>query len=495
MPNPASTPFDVEIPGLDKLFIGGRWVEPATSATIDVINPSTEEVVATVAAPSPADADAAVAAARDAFDNGPWPRMSIEERVEVCRRFGAELETRMAVMNRAWTFESGYTTAHSEMINTGAGPFVWNNAINIAAGLPWEERRQTAGTDVLVRREPIGTVLAILTYNGPVVLMGMKVIPGLLAGCPMVVKFAPDSQLTSRLVSEAAQAAGFPPGVFNALAAETETSQYLVSHPGIDMVHMTGGTPIAIDVVTRTAPRLARTALELGGKAPAILDEDVDLDAVLPTLIPGCTGGLGQVCVSLQRILVPRSRYDEIVSAMAEAFEALTVGDPFDPASVYGPLANERAVVRTEKMLAHALEQGAKIAAGGGRPSHLDRGFFFAPTLLRDVDENMDIARDEVFGPIVCVLAYDSISDAIRIANSTPDGLAASVYSRDADKALEIAKQLRSGTVAINIAGVSLTEPFGGVGTSGWGRECGAEGILEFTQIKQVLLSGSYVES
>ncbi|MGQ0624578.1 MAG: aldehyde dehydrogenase family protein [Sporichthyaceae bacterium] len=494
MPNPESRALDVAVPHLNEFFIGGAWVAPATPATRGVVMPSTEEVIVTVPDPSPADADAAVAAARQAFDHGPWPRMTVSERVAVCRRFGAELERRMTDMNRAWSFESGYTKAHGDMINTGAGPFVWNNALDIAQGLPWEERRTSPATDVLVRREPIGTVLAILTYNGPVVLMGMKVIPGLIAGCTFVVKFAPDSQLTARQVCEAAEVAGFPSGVFNGLAADTEASRHLVSHPGIDMVHMTGGTPIAVDVVTRTAPRLARTALELGGKAPAIICQDADLDAVLPTLVFGSTGALGQVCISLQRILAPRARYEEIVERLAAQWSNLKVGDPFDPSNDFGPLANERALVRVEKMLARALEQGARVAAGGRRPPHLDRGFFFEPTLLRDVEESMDIARDEVFGPIVVAIPYDDDADAVRIANSTTDGLAASVYSADPDRALGIAKQLRTGTVAINMAGCSLTEPFGGVGTSGWGRECGAEGILEFTQIKQVLLRGSYAD-
>lgn len=495
MPNPESRTLDVTVPHLNEFFVGGSWIAPATSATVGVVMPSTEEVVATAADPAPADADKAVAAARDAFDNGPWPRMTVAARVAVCRRFGAELEARMEAINRAWTFESGYTAAHSTMINTGAGPFVWNNALNIAESLPWQELRTSAATEVLVRREPLGTVLGILTYNGPLVLMGMKIIPGLIAGCTFVVKFASDSQLTSRQICEAAEAAGFPPGVFNALAAGLETTQHLVSHPGIDMVHLTGGNAVAVDVVSRTAPRLARTALELGGKAPAIVLEDADLAAVLPTLVPGSTGGLGQVCVSLQRILAPRDRYEEIVGALAAAFDALTVGDPFDPANDYGPLGNERALVRTEKMLARALEQGAKVAAGGTRPAGLDRGYFFRPTLLRDVDTSMDIASEEVFGPIVVVIPYEDEADAIRIANSTPDGLAASVYSADHDRAVAVANQLRTGTVAINIAGVSLTEPFGGVGASGWGRECGAEGIFEFTQYKQVLLRGSYVES
>jgi acyl-CoA reductase-like NAD-dependent aldehyde dehydrogenase len=495
MSSPAKTRLDVEIPGLDKLFIAGEWVEPSSDRKFEVVMPSTEEVIATVAAPSFADADAAVAAARAAFDEGPWPRMTPAERAEVCRRFGAELEARMDVLNRAWTYESGYPKAHGDMINTGAGTMIWNHAIDIAPTLPWEEHRVSGASEVLIQREPIGVVLGILTYNGPVVEMGMKVIPGLLAGCPIILKFAPDSQLTSRLISEAVAAAGFPAGVISSLAADLETSQYLVSHEGIDMVHMTGGVPVAVDVVKRTADRLGRTALELGGKSPAIITDDADLDAVLPTLVPGCIGGLGQVCVALSRILVSHKRYDEVVGRLAEAFKATKVGDPFDPSVDFGPLGNERAVIRAEKMLARAVEQGATVVAGGGRPAHLGRGFYFEPTLLRDVHEHMDIAQDEVFGPIVAVIPYDDIDDAIRIANGTKSGLAASVYSGDSDEALRIARRIRSGSVAINLAGVCLTEPFGGVKQSGWGRECGAEGILEFTDIKQVLLRGSYSES
>lgn len=324
--------------------------------------------------------------------------------------------------------------------------------------------------------------------------MGMKVIPALLAGCPVVVKFSPESQLTSRFIAEAAAATGFPPGVLSFLAAELDTSQYLVRHPGIDMVHMTGGTAVAMDVVAQTSKRLARTVLELGGKSPAIITEDADIDDVLTTLVPGAIGGCGQVCVALTRILVPSIRYDEIVGKIAEAFNAIKVGDPFDPENDLGPLGNRRALERTERMLERALEQGAKIAAGGRRPEGLDGGFFFAPTLLRDVTNDMEIAQDEVFGPLIVVIPYADIDDAVRIANGSKFGLAGSVYAADKDAALAIARRIHSGGVALNSAGISLTEPFGGIKQSGWGRECGAEGILEFTDIKQILLSGSYSE-
>jgi acyl-CoA reductase-like NAD-dependent aldehyde dehydrogenase len=484
--------LDVAVPGLEQVFIAGAWATPGDAATIDVVMPSTESVIATVPSPGTGDADDAVSAARTAFDEGPWPAMTIQERARICRTFADELEARLDALNRAWMFESGYTKAHGEMINSGAARAIWDHALTIAPTLQWEEIRNNGTGEVLIQRRPVGAVLAILTYNGPVPLMGMKVIPALLAGCTVVVKFAPESQLTSRLIMDAARAAGFPAGVISGLAAGLDTSKYLVAHPGIDMVHMTGGTAVAKEVVAQAAQRLARTGLELGGKSPAIITDDVDIDHVLATLVPGAIGGGGQVCVALSRILVSRNRYDEVVAKLADAFNAVKVGDPFDPHNDLGPLANKKALERTERMLANAIEEGAVVAAGGNRPAGLDRGYYFSPTLLRNVTNDMEIAQEEVFGPITVVLAYDDLDDAIRIANDTKFGLAASVYAGDQNKALEIAKRIRSGGVALNLAGCSLTEPFGGVKQSGWGREGGAEGILEFTETKQILLSGGY---
>lgn len=487
------TGLDVEVPGLDQLFIGGEWVAPATTDTVDVVMPSTGQVIATVPAPAPTDADAAAEAAHRAFVDGPWPRMPIAERIAVCTRFADALEARMETMNRLWAFESGFPLTHSAMINTGAATMIWREALRNAALIEWEEQRNEGGSEVLIQRQPVGAVLGIITYNGPVPLHGMKIIPALLAGCPVVVKAAPESQLTTRVIADAAAEAGFPPGVFSMLAAGTETSKHLVGHPGIDMVHMTGGTAVAVDVVTRTAPRLARTALELGGKSPAIVLDDANLDEVMPTLVPGAVGGVGQVCVALSRILVSRARYDEVVARLVDEFGKYRVGDPFEEDTVLGPLSNARTRERTEAMLERAQEQGAKVAAGGRRPEGLpEGGFWFEPTLLRDVTTDMEIAQEEVFGPITCVLAYDDADDAVRIANDSKFGLAASVYSADRDAALAVAKRIHSGGVAINLAGVCLTQPFGGVKQSGWGRECGKEGILEFTEIKQILLSGSY---
>jgi acyl-CoA reductase-like NAD-dependent aldehyde dehydrogenase len=495
MTTSAPPALDVKVPGLDQLFIAGHWVDPATDRTFDVISPSTEESVAIVADPSPADCDRAVEAGRAAYDSGPWPRMTVQERIEVCSRLCDAMEARLDDMNRAWAFESGAPLAHGAMINSGAGTMAWRRALEAAGELTFEEKRSGPMGDVLISHVPHGTVLAILTYNGPVVLMGMKVIPALLSGCPVVIKPAPESQLTTRIISECLEEADFPPGVVSVLAGGVEASQHLVSHDGIDLVAITGGTAIATDVLHRIADRIGRAILELGGKSAAIINEDVDLDAVLPTLVPGSSGFCGQVCVSLTRILAPRSRYDEIVDALASSYQQIKMGDPFDPETVLGPLAVKRALERAETAVEGALADGAKIATGGRRPPEMERGWYYEPTLLRDVDNKMSVAQNEVFGPVVCAIPYDGIDDAVAIANDSRYGLAASVYSADADYALDVARRLESGTVAINQAGVCLTEPWGGVKQSGYGRECGPEGILEFTDIRQYVLSGSYLES
>ena len=412
--------------------------------------------------------------------------------MQACTRLVERLEAELPTLNRAWTFESGPTLAHGEMINSGAGVIYLASGIRIGPRLAVGRK---TGTGTFIWREPIGTVLGVLTFNGPIVLMGMKIIPALLAGCTVVIKPAPESALTSRLIAQAIHDAEFPEGVVSVLAADTQVSQHLVSHPDIDMVALTGGTAIGVDVVKRTADRLARTALELGGKSPAIIAEDADLDTVIQTLGAGSSGFMGQVCVNLSRILAPKSRYDEVVDTVAKHYASLRIGDPFSPDTDQGPLAVLRARDRVESYVDIAKQEGARVVTGGQRPAHLNRGWFYEPTLLADVDNSMTIAQEEVFGPVTSVISYDTMDDAISIANDSRFGLACSIYSADEQAALVAARKIRAGGVAINCAGVSLTQPFGGYKQSGWGRECGPEGILEFTQIKQVMIDASYVDS
>jgi len=481
------------IPGLEEVFVANRFVASQGGEMLDVICPADEEVITRVRMPSITDADLAVAAARKAFDEGPWPQMTIQERADICERLADALEKRMGSMNLAWMLEAGAPLAHGEMINAGAGKMVWRHAIEKARSLEFEELREGPMGSTMIRREPLGVVLSILTYNGPVVLMGMKVIPALLAGCCVIIKPAPESPLTSRLVSEAIAEAGLPEGVVSVLAAGAAVTQHMVSHAAVDMVALTGGTAIAIDVVNRTAPRLARTILELGGKSPAIIADDAPLDTVLPTLIDGASGFLGQVCVSLSRLLVSEKRHDEVVEAIGEAYRALKVGLPWDEGVDRGPIAVERGRDRAEAMVNRAVAAGARAVAGGRRPAHLNRGWFYEPTLLDRVTNDMEIAQEEVFGPVTAVITYKDMDEAVAIANDSKFGLASSIYTQDTDLAMSVARRMRSGGVAINAAGVSLTEPFGGFKQSGWGRECGMEGILEFTDQKQILLSGSYL--
>ncbi len=484
-----------DLPALDKVFIGGSWQASQGGTEKQIFCPADEEFLTSVTEPSTADADAAVSAARKAFDEGPWPRMSVEERAKVCDRFADALEARFDRMNMAWMLEAGAPLAHGEMINNGAGTASWRDTIAKARSLAFEETRPSDAGEVLLIREPIGPVLAILTYNGPVVLMGMKVIPALLAGCPVIIKPAPETDLTSRIVAEAIEEADFPPGVVSMLTAGIEVTQHLVEHPDVDMISLTGGTAIAIDVIRRSSYRLARTSLELGGKSPAIVADDADLPTILPHLVGGSTGFQGQVCVTLSRVLVSRNRYDEVTEALASAYDDLKIGLPWDETIDRGPLAVERARDRAEAAVAGAVKQGASIVTGGKRPAQFQRGWYYEPTLLAGIDNSMDIAQEEVFGPVTAMIPYDDMDDAIRIANDSKYGLAASVFSGSTETAIQVARQIRSGGVAINTAGVSLTEPFGGVKQSGWGRECGAEGVLEFTDIKQMLLSGSSIAS
>jgi acyl-CoA reductase-like NAD-dependent aldehyde dehydrogenase len=479
-------------PHVDEVFVGGSWVRPSSRGTCSVVMPSTGETVVTVALPGAAEADAAVEAARRAFDNGSWSDLASEDRIATCRRFTAELEARSEQLSLMWTIESGYPITQSRMTNAAVAPIVWNAALERASEIVWEERRTRFGSDVLVRREPIGVVLGIVPYNGPVPALGTKIIPALLAGNTVVMKTAPDSQLTSRVIADAAAAASFPAGVFSVLSGDLENAQHLVDHRDVDMVTLTSSIQAAVDVVTRTAPRLTRTALELGGKSAAIVLGDADLDEVIPSLVPAGIRSGGQVCVALTRILVRRVSYEDAVARLAAEFAKYKLGDPFDDDTVLGPLGNERALQRVESMLAHAVQDGAKIIAGGHRPAEFDgKGFYFEPTLLRDVDENSFIAQEEVFGPIICVLPYEDEDDAIRIANNSKYGLAGAVYSRDPEHAAAVARRIRTGVVSINQGGISFTEPFGGVKMSGREREGGAEGILSFTDIKQILLRGN----
>ncbi len=479
-------PGELRVPRPDALLIGSRW-QPSSGPSVEVVSPVTGQPVATVVAPSLADADASVAAAAEAY-RGEWPRLPLTRRREICERFCELLEAELGRIGEVWAVESGIPVRWSTTLHRFAARTAWRTALASAEAALASEARTTPVGDVVIEHDPVGPVLAVLPYNGPLATIGSKVIPALLAGTSVVVKAAPESALMMRIVAQCAVEADFPPGVLSILAGEVEVSRHLVRQPAIELISFTGGPRAAADILTGTAQRLPRTVFELGGKSPAVLLDDVDLDRTMRSLVAGAMSGAGQVCAALSRILVPTHRHDEIVDALATAYRALRIGDPLDPTTDHGPLANRAAYERTIDFVDTALSEGASIACGGRRPAGFDTGWFYEPTLLTDVGEQDTVVQNEVFGPVTVVQRYHDDDDAVRIANSTDYGLAASVYSPDRDRALSVARRIRAGSVAINTFGPTMAAPFGGVKRSGWGRECGPEGIREFTETKQLLL-------
>jgi acyl-CoA reductase-like NAD-dependent aldehyde dehydrogenase len=478
----------VVVPHADEVFVAGEWV-PADGGSFDIVSPSSGEVVAKVGLPSAKQAESAIDAAREGFSS--WAGSSASQRVEICRRFCAALEDRLDDMGTVWAVEAGMPVRYSRGLHRIAAVSAWQTLLATAEDALRSERRTTALGDVLVRREAAGVVAAIMAYNGPLVTVASKVLPALLAGCPVIVKAAIESQLIMRIVAEAATTAGFPTGALSILCGDVQVGRTLVDSPAVDMVSLTGGQAAAQQIIDATQGRFARTHLELGGKSPAVILDDADLSATLKTLVPGATGGSGQVCALLSRILVSERRHDEVVEALRGAWQRLRIGDPLDPETRVGPLTTRAALERTEGFVTRAVTAGATVVAGGARPAGFEAGWYYEPTLITDVSRDSDLAQNEVFGPVTAVLTFTDLDDAIRLANDTQFGLAASVYTADVEAGVECAGRIHAGSVAVNAFGPAITAPFGGVKGSGWGREAGPEGILEFTELKQILIGSA----
>lgn len=475
------------VPHGDELFVGSQWVSPARPETVDIVSPTTGETIATVPDVSIADADRAVASARRAFDDRAWSTMSVEERAVFVERYRAAFDERVAAYNQAWAAETGIPFATAEAFGQAASALA-ADSLETARSLTLSERRDTPLGSVEVRREPIGPTLSILTYNGAATEVAFGVLPALLMGNTVIVKLPPENRMLGHFLADALDAAGFPDGVVTVLTADTEVSKYLVAHDDIDLVHFTGGTEIGSEVASVCAKRVARVTLELGGKAAAIVADDVDFDDVIPTLMGGMVTFQGQLCIALTRVLVSRHRHDEFVAKLVEAIEQVRIGDPADPATDFGPLPSERIRARAEGYIERAVAEGATIATGGKRPEGFDGGFFLEPTLLVNVDNSMEVAQNEIFGPVYTVIPYDDVDDAVRIANDTKYGLLSAVFSNDHELAMNVAGRFRTGVAAINANFPCLAAPYGGVKQSGYGRVSGPEGMLELTNIKQVVL-------
>ncbi|WP_216894375.1 aldehyde dehydrogenase [Nocardia alni] len=473
----------------DALFVGGAWIPPATSATIDVVSPHTEKVVGQVPAAAPADVDAAVRSARAAFDEGPWPRLEPAHRIEAVRLLAQHYADSRTEMAALITEEMGAPTSFAQRAHVGLPSVMIDAYCQLAESHAWQQYRPGRyGHDIDIRREPVGVVAAIVPWNMPQFLSITKLIPALLAGCCVILKAAPETPLDALLLADIIDRAGLPEGVVSVLPGDAVTGAYLAQHPGVDKVSFTGSTAAGKSVAAACAVNLTRVDLELGGKSAAIALDDADPEAFATGIVSASLSNSGQICNALTRLVLPSTRADEFVEALAERMRALRIGDPNDPDTRVGPLVSQRQQHRVLEYLDLGIAEGARAVVGGsGAPAGLEQGWYVRPTLFTRADNQMRIAREEIFGPVLTALTYDTEDQAIAIANDSDYGLAAAVWSGDRDHATAVAGRIRAGTVGIN-QGYDMDPfaPFGGMKASGYGRELGPEGLNSYTEVKSI---------
>ncbi|MET0158215.1 MAG: aldehyde dehydrogenase [Acidimicrobiales bacterium] len=471
----------------DTLWIGGDWVPSDGGGSIEVISPHTEQVIATVPEASTADVDNAVAAARAALESGPWATMEPAGRAEVLTNLTGALGGRAEDLAQTITAEMGSPIMFSHLGQVGATLMVADYYANLAKDFTFEEERQGLMSSVLVRREPVGVVGAIVPWNVPLYVTMLKLAPALAAGATMVLKPAPESPLSAYLLAEALEEVGLPKGVVNVLPAGREVGEHLVRHPGVDKIAFTGSTAAGMKIASICGEQLKRYTLELGGKSAAIILDDADVDTTLDNLLQ--VAGLmnnGQACVAQTRVLASRAKYDEVVSGLATRMAAVKVGDPAEMDTEVGPLVAERQRDRVEKYIVQGQEEGAEVVVGGGRPAGQDTGWYVEPTLFAKVTNDMRIAQEEIFGPVISAIPFDDVDDAVAIANDSTYGLSGSVWTADAEAGLGIAKRVRTGTFNVNGFMLEPCAPFGGYTPAGVGGAGGPEGLAAYLEDKAI---------
>jgi aldehyde dehydrogenase (NAD+) len=468
----------------EKVFIGGEWVVPAGADPLPVVNSATEETIATIPGCTPVEVDKAVEAARGAFEG--WAATPREERAEAMAAIAAGLGARTEELTATITQELGMPVKLTQMIQVGLG-------INHFAAMPqaledvrWEE--ELGNSRVL--REPVGVVGAITPWNYPLHQIGAKVAPALAAGCTVVLKPSEVAPLNAFILAEVIESVGLPPGVFNLVTGiGPVVGEAIAAHPGVDFVSFTGSTRAGRRVSELAAATVKPVAMELGGKSPNVLLGDADFARAVPDGVGKCFLNSGQTCSALTRMLVPRERLAEVEELAKAAAEAFTPGDPFDPGTRLGPLVSQTQRERVRGYIAKGEAEGAKLVTGGtDAPAGLDRGYFVRPTVFSEVTPEMTIAREEIFGPVLAIQPYDDEDDAVRIANATDYGLAGGVWAGDEERAIAVARRLRTGQVEINGGAYNPAAPFGGYGQSGHGRENGRFGLEELLQVKSLQL-------
>jgi acyl-CoA reductase-like NAD-dependent aldehyde dehydrogenase len=481
------TPEGVNVKHPDKVWIDGTWIPAHSGRMLELVSPNTEQVIGTVAEADEHDMDAAVAAARAAFDTGPWSRLRPAERIAILKRMAEHLQARERELARAWTLQIGGLASFAGPMTAGA-TLNFKQIIALVEQFAFVEPRSSPVVrSAFVAHEPVGVVAAIAPWNAPYGIMLNKVAYALAAGCTVIIKPSPETPLEAYIIAEAAAAAGAPKGVVNLVCGQRAASDHLVCNPGVDKVSFTGSTGAGKRIASVCGERIARCTLELGGKSAAIVRNDFPLDAAADLLTGTITLMSGQVCAMLSRVLVSRRSHDELADGIARRMQKVAIGHSDDPETQLGPLAMKRQLERVEMYVGEG-RQTADLVTGGHRPAHIDRGYFIEPTLFANVKNESRIAQEEIFGPVLSLIAYEDEEDAIRIANESSYGLNGSVLTQDADAAYHIARRIRTGAVGQNGLRMDFGLPYGGFKQSGVGREGGIEGLSAYLETKTILL-------
>jgi aldehyde dehydrogenase (NAD+) len=476
-----------------KLLIGGEWIDAEGGRTFGSSNPATEEVLTQVADASPADVDRAVQAARRAFDDAahPWRKMSAGERGRVMLRIADVIERNLEELAELETLDNGKPIFESRYVDLPMVVDVFRYYAGWATKITGDTISINSGAFTYTLREPVGVVGAIVAWNFPLLLASWKLGPALAAGCTVVLKPAEQTPLTALRFAELAQEAGVPPGVLNVVTGGPETGKVLVNHPGVDKIAFTGSTVVGKEIMRSAADTLKRVTLELGGKSPNIVFADSDLDNAVKGAINGIFYGKGEVCCAGSRLFVESKIHDEFVDKLAARARKLQPGDPLDPKTRLGAIVSQQQMQAVLGYIESGKSEGAQVVTGGKRASvNGDKGYFIEPTVFGGVKNEMKIAQEEIFGPVLATLSFDDMEQVAALANANPYGLAAAIWTNDIKKAHALTRRLRAGTVWINTYGLmDAALPFGGYKQSGFGRDLGAEAMEHYTEVKSVWLS------
>ncbi|WP_433560431.1 aldehyde dehydrogenase [Nocardia sp. CA-151230] len=472
----------------DRLYLDGDWIESSGDAVITVVSAATEEPIGQVPEAVAADVDRAVAAARRAFDDPlGWSAWEPKDRAAVMRRFAEEIEERSTDFVRRVSMQNGMPVVVGAQTEGTYPAKLLHYYADLIELMPLEQsRRSMVSGTTLVRRAPLGVVAAVVPWNFPQSLLMFKLAPALAAGCTLVVKPAPETVLDAFLLAEAAQAAGIPAGVLNIVTGGRDLGAYLVGHRGVDKVAFTGSVAAGQAIAEQCGRLLRPVTLELGGKSAGIVLDDVDLGAAVREWYGAFLLNQGQTCYISTRILAPESRYDEILDALGALAGRLRIGDPLDPKTLIGPLVSQRQRGRVESYIAAGIAAGGRVVAGGGRPPHLDRGWYVQPTVFAGLDNDSVLAQEEIFGPVLTVLRYRDVDEAVRLANDSDFGLGGTVWTSDPQRGLDIARRVRTGSFGVNGFTLDPGAPFGGVKHSGLGRELGPEGLAAYHHLQSI---------